>query len=271
MKYLSLIFTSILLLLTGLTYSQEYPTTGEVYDYDIGDVFHIHESGSAPGSGYSATVNIEILDKYYSINGDTVFYLQLNKRVEAGSSNPNPTYTEIEETIFFTDLDEVILTDSILEDDEIYNGRITVFHFDSNNSDTFFEDRYTIGCGHSYHQYRSTDPENQVDFEVKLVYYKKGDEEWGNEHIVGVNEMQKEVLVSLSPNPAKNNLKVLFQDDFINSTINIFDINGQLIWSDITNSKTNDINVSSFQNGLYFIQQVDEDGFVVSKSKFLKI
>lgn len=272
MKHIHFIIASFLFLFSGLVYSQDFPSRGEVYDYDIGDIFHIRESGSAPGSGYYALVNIDILDKYYSNNGDTVFYIQLNKRIEESSINPIPIYTEIEETIFYTNLNEIVLTDSILEDLDFYNGRITVFHFDSNNSDTFFKDRYTIGCGHSYHQYMSTDPENLVDFELQLVYFKKGDEEWGNEHVItGTPELSKNKHLTIYPNPSENYLNIIVNDAVSNSLIQVFNVTGKLLLSKELNSNTNRINVSAFPNGFYYIQHVDGAGHIITKSKFLKI
>jgi hypothetical protein len=88
MKHIDIFITSLFILLSGFIFSQEFPTKGEIYNYDIGDIFHIHEYASASGSGFSATVNIEILEKYYSENGDTVFYNQLNKRLESGPGYP---------------------------------------------------------------------------------------------------------------------------------------------------------------------------------------
>lgn len=40
MKRIYFLLFSLLLLISSVSYSQDYPTIGEVYDYDVGDVFH---------------------------------------------------------------------------------------------------------------------------------------------------------------------------------------------------------------------------------------
>jgi hypothetical protein len=64
----------LLILLTSfslLSYSHDLMTTGEVFDYSVGDKFHFKVS---PPQVPTAVDRITITDKYFSGSGDTVFY-----------------------------------------------------------------------------------------------------------------------------------------------------------------------------------------------------
>ena len=68
---------------------QEISTNGEIYDFEIGDVFHY--------SGYMWGVISKkihtITDKYYSANNDTLFYpYEIESAVRYGSSDTTWTY-----------------------------------------------------------------------------------------------------------------------------------------------------------------------------------
>ena len=66
---------SIFVLSTGLK-SQSILTIGEIYDYELGDIFHIEHIDTGAGFEFHSITNIEILDKYYSQDNDTLFYVR---------------------------------------------------------------------------------------------------------------------------------------------------------------------------------------------------
>ena len=72
----TLILLSIFLSEIGLSYGQNYSTVGEIWDFEIGDIFHFSEWGSGGGSGMSSIENIEILDKTYSQDSSSVVFYQ---------------------------------------------------------------------------------------------------------------------------------------------------------------------------------------------------
>ena len=72
----------------------------------------------------------------------------------------------------------------------------------------------------------------------------------------------------LQPNPASNNVQIVFED-LLPSKIDIFDLTGKLLLSmQIQNSKT-EIDISSLNNGYYFIKASNE--LYGSKTKQLVI
>ena len=73
-KYLIqfLLVTLLIIALTPLkTVSQEISTVGEIYDYEIGDIFHFDLF--CWGCVIDET-KIQIINKYYSQNNDTLYY-----------------------------------------------------------------------------------------------------------------------------------------------------------------------------------------------------
>jgi hypothetical protein len=73
MKIFYYLIISFYVLISGTASSQDFPARGEIYDFNIGDVFHTYLSASI---GMADLQNIEIVDKYFSQNSDTVFYTQ---------------------------------------------------------------------------------------------------------------------------------------------------------------------------------------------------
>ena len=64
------------------------------------------------------------------------------------------------------------------------------------------------------------------------------------------NSSMIENQIKAFPNPAKDNLTI--NVNFIPTTLNIYDINGSLINSEILSDESNTINVSEYKTGLYF-------------------
>lgn len=109
-------------------------------------------------------------------------------------------------------------------------------------------------------------------YKATAEYSNCGESEFSNEACITIIGLDNDVktIAELSPNPVRNNLNILLQDDIINTTIKIFNLNGQLIWSAKVKANCYQINVSNFQEGLYFIHLFDDDS-LICKSKFLKI
>ena len=124
---------------------QEYSTVGEIYDYNIGDLFHYEENGS----NYSI-INTEIIDKYYSLAMDTVYYLRDVASQMISPQNPEWTFEYYTDTVFYTELDSTIYNGNIdtLYTDSLYcNARAINFFHDSVSTDEYWEYTFVEGCG----------------------------------------------------------------------------------------------------------------------------
>lgn len=284
MKRIQFLVLSFFLINTGLVYSQDFPTKGEVYDYDIGDVFHRMDTyswGFYTVDYYDSIFwNIEVIDKYFSINEDTVTYQYYIEKLELYGYEPqNNNYSEYYETNSITNLDQVQDGDEVIEGGEFYNGRKTVKENITYGAGTAQEIdrsyRWTVGCGHSYyyrHEWR-WDTYFTDYLKKELVYFKKGDEEWGEEQVIlGANEIQSNSELLFYPNPTKDKLNIYLPSSSLKANkIQIFNMAGELLLSKEMHSSKLQIDLSLLPNGLYFINQIDESGNIVTSAKFIKV
>src|ERR1017187_244159 len=96
------------------SFAQLTMTHGDVYNYNVGDVFLIRSyCDPVPGGGYNPIDTLfektTILNKYVSLNSDTVFYTCLVKTKYVQSFTPwaqppyfTITYHTLTDTLFYT-------------------------------------------------------------------------------------------------------------------------------------------------------------------------
>jgi len=190
------------LLLSGVSFTnaQQISTVGEIYDYEVGDIFHFDFWATSPISGGSWIKNITITNKSYSLNNDTVFY---ERAIAYQELYPNSIIEFYNDTVLYTDLDSLInlgVIDSIYSNPQRYNGRLINGHHDWRYWGYWYIE-YVIGCGRVY--LYLNDDWDEIYSEEELIYYKKGDEEWGTPHVIVEVEELGRVNSSLKcyPNP----------------------------------------------------------------------
>lgn len=81
---------------------------------------------------------------------------------------------------------------------------------------------------------------------------------------VGVDETAKSEVLNAYPNPSSD---VLYLDNTLNATVNIYSIDGKMIESFISDNKLSKIDVSSLDNGMYMFEVIANGGS--SKGKFV--
>ncbi|MFT5228817.1 MAG: hypothetical protein ACI9EV_001968 [Urechidicola sp.] len=88
---------------------------------------------------------------------------------------------------------------------------------------------------------------------------------------IGVDELNLESQVQISPNPIADNILIVTLADWSkeNITLNIFDTLGKLVQSDRVRGSRVSIDVSELQKGIYFAQLQDTKGNIVTK-RFIK-
>ena len=266
------IVSIVFLLLSNFTYSQEFPTRGEVYDYDIGDVFHIKEEDYYENGGVVELSNIEVIDKTFSINGDAVYYQYFVRRYVSSSESPDPYIEEVIENDFYTALDIEFIGETVFEDPNMYNGRRTVSGSYIIGYE-YVEYKFSVGCGKTYFEFDYNDPDEWSEYTIQVLYFKKGDEEWGQEQIiVGLNEIETLNRLLVFPNPVSDNLNIKNANPSSKENkIKIFNSIGKLVIYEEVSSTNMQVNVRGLPNGLYFINQIDESGQVGARSKFVKV
>lgn len=247
--------------------SQDISTVGEIYNFEIGDNFHFDFYGNGPGYGMSSVTNIEIVDFYYSQNSDTIYYIRDIDYKESSSENPQTTYEYYIDTIFYTNLDSLIhsgFIDSVYTNENLYNGR-TINHVSYGNEDTWTLN-FVNGCGQVETNFTSWG--GTLYSTDKLVYYKKGEEEWGFPRPVTVEDINANSTdVNIYPNPSKNYINIK-SNDLINSTLTITSLTGNKIKTIELITNLTSIDISNLNSGIYLIS-IKKDEQIYYK-KFMK-
>jgi len=116
------------------------------------------------------------------------------------------------------------------------------------------------GAGYSFNSYNAETGE----WDEALVYFKKGDETWGNELVppVSVPEIQSPHLTQVYPNPANNfvYVKLTHFKTGSHARISIIDLKGRSVYRGSFNSDKLKIDVNDWPGGI-FIFKIRANGF----------
>lgn len=269
-----------MVLLNNYIFSQEIATRAQIYDFDIGDIFHYTEieSYGAGQEEYGKWINDTIIDKYYSENYDTVFYLVKRDLKELDYLNVIWTYDSYTYTRTIANLSSMVNNgniDTVFSNPNFYNGRLinmqkyTIYDIGGNLPDsTVYIKKWVVGCGLVWDSWE--------DFpfwcleEFQLEYYKKGNEEWGTPVIVVNTRESKTKEPYIFPIPAKNELHIdLFSNPDLLEFINIYSANGELVKTiKVLNPYQIKINIQDLKKGYYILNLNSKDNSF--NSKFLK-
>jgi len=266
----------ILTILTWLIIStisvegQNISTVGEIYDFEIGDIFHYNVLANE----FSSITNIEILDHFYSQNNDTIFYVRDIAYKEQTPININGTFKYYIDTVYYSDLDSLInsgFVDTVYTDTNFYNGRIInqIHNSGTNHNWTY---KYVLGCGQAYYHYHGWDGSGGWwELDDELVYFNKNGDEWGIPEPVSIED--NEVIGTntlIFPNPTKNFLYIKHPNPKITYNIELRNLYGQLVKEEKNiQSPHYTINVSDLKPGVYFYV-VKVRGEVVQQGKVIK-
>lgn len=248
--------------------SQNISTRAEIYDYDVGDVFNFIYTGFLAKFSDTSVTNIEIIDKYYSQNNDILYYVRDVKRKKRDSDEPEWTYEFYIDTLAIHYLDALINggdIDSVGTDSELYNGRLINYFRDAPDNPPSFTKikRFVVGCGKAYDYWIKW--EGNAWQKTELVYYKKGDEEWGTPVIVSVEDVKEsKKKLKIFPNPANSELNISANGFKINN-VEIYNASGKLIVHKNFDAGSQKIDVSQLSNGLYILKIKTNDMTVYRK------
>ncbi len=83
--------------------------------------------------------------------------------------------------------------------------------------------------------------------------------ECANPYHVGITEQNKQASFTLYPNPAENNITITVAN-YYGLKLNIYNALGEMIFSEIPKDATFDVDISTFNPGMYFISIEDKNG-----------
>ena len=250
-------------------FGQEESTKAEIFNYEIGDIFHTYYWDRPTGYlDYEAHSTYYILDKYYSPSGDTLFYAQEIFREINDIGLDTNIYENYIDTLEIIDLNSMIWggdADSVYSDPSFYNGRLINSVTDIYYNDFVWTYWYIVGCGGPY----SYEPGliEGAGSGRDLVYFLKGDEEWGTPYYVSIPEkIESKNQIKIYPNPASNYIHFAWGSCTSNDIqVSVFTNYGECIKALDLSSGKNQINISDLANGFYTIRILDNSNIFFGK------
>jgi len=272
----------------------------QYYDFQVGDELHIwHLSATMP-----TTANYEnkIIHKYLSRTDyqDSIVYYYERKMskytltVIDGTVYENTTGSRdtlkqkiVKGILFDTEPNEPYLPSEMVSTAKVINVPITkmyIFTYDVAHSywnedclGPIFVDAcatpptYYLGLGGPYYPYCNLWSNEYV---YELVYYKKGNTEWGTPYPynLSVSEHKKENAFNVFPNPTTGVLRIRNEELGIRN-VDVFDVSGRNLKSKIVNLKSEIVNlkseiiidISNLNSGIYFVKISTETGIQTQK------
>ena len=239
-----------LLLISLPANAQQISTVAEVYDFHIGDEFETRNFQVNLGSWYESFYYETVTNRYYS--NDTLIYDWQIERKTRDNIDTNWIYSEYSLSTYHSNLDSLVNNGEIqyvYADVDLYNSRKINYKEYELPDNYIHQQRFVVGCGKTYDQ---TIGFGAGSSSSHLIYYKKGDEEWGEEVLVSINNSYDDKLVSIYPNPAT---------DFVYIKSNVSNhISGSIYNSHCQLIKTfefplgiNILDITRLKKGMYFI------------------
>ncbi len=273
--------------------SQSHLTIGQVYNFNVGDVFE-EECGTSPSQGppgYTLTI---VLAKWYSAHSDTVFYKD-SLTFYTPPSCPPPctgTFNARVDTVYYTNLNSWAIQDSNPNEcpsvwDSMYVDsslhcwqKIWEQGPSKDCLDTLpitFDGWNTTyswlieGCGGPYTNifFEGSDYNDYCS----LVYAKKHDTVCGTEYVISsINSMkQLAASVDIYPNPSKGKFTFSIKNyqSGIKNIIEVFNVLGEKVDShQPIGESTFTINLNQ-PNGIYFYKIITETGAFIGNGKII--
>jgi len=232
--------------------SQNISTVGEIYDFEINDIFHHEYRGGDGTNGETIITNIEIIDKYYSTDNNTVYYIVDFAKKSISSWNPEWTYTYCIDTINYTNLDSLINfgeIDTVYSNGNLYHGRL-INVFEENDGNYHLVSKYVIGCGNAEWYSFSAAGGESSDY---LVYYKKGSEVWGQPLTVDVsNHKAVDFELTIYPNPSTTSITFKYEKS-LNGYVDIYSAQGVFIKKQDLQPELKTLDISYLNPGIYIL------------------
>ena len=276
--------------------AQSVHTIGEIYNYDIGDEFH-HQSDPPVWQIFMDLRRVKIMDKFYSADGDTVFYVRHNFGYSHYLMPVGNGYTDhygfanYNDTILYTHLNDVVdmncpyVFDGSSEttidpanqtqwyyvlNQDIFSADwgVEAYQYSATNDPTFMIGDYLghtwgVGIGIISAGYTPEDPAAD-SYGYELTYYKKGNISFGVNDtleqidVVGLTEVYSTNNIIAYPNPASGVITIHTPSN--NGILRILSIDGKCLHQEryFTNNIQFDSEVLS--KGSYFITATDDNG-----------
>lgn len=250
--------------------SAQYPTRGQVYDFDVGDQFQYEEYDhwwGGPPTYYTNTIT----GKNFSNGSNTVTYDVDVEKLELNLSTFQwDSITTYSNQLIFSQLSDTIagdvvtpftfflISDTTYIDPLMYNRQTVAFGYENGQPLSAAVERYrwVVGVGRTHYAVQGSDLD--YDLESNLIWYQKGNEIWGVRQLVG---MEEEVLprVKIWPNPTNGVVSIEGWEAQYGEWI-LLDRMGRMIKSGVLRSGETQLDLNEVSSGIYFLQISDSNG-----------
>lgn len=272
-------------------WAQDTLTIGEVYNFDIGDKLHYRTSGDP--YYYESGIRMTILNKWLSTDEDTLFfevhYSNFTKTYNGSGITTN--YATYDTTTFVSNIkqkitelhtwDDIDFNDTLIHDFVYYyensidygnvitNGYSYEIRGEGEEIILMTEDRWAKGLG-MVKNYRSEREEDYYRIsDTRLVYFKKGDEEWGSEVMEGIDEGSgKPQTFGFAPNPASSHITL---HNTASGQLQIYNISGQLLQTVQLNVIQKTLDISHLPPATYLLQWQQANSQNIWHGKLMKM
>ncbi|MFK7758002.1 MAG: T9SS type A sorting domain-containing protein [Flavobacteriales bacterium] len=280
--------------------AQQNPTIGEIYDYEVGDLFQYTFTSNFSPPNFSQTY---VADKWFSDNLDSVFYEISSSYIYLPFAAEDDLISEfdVHSVISYTNLDSVLAVsgpvpilnevDSIssfcvINFDDLGNDYMTydwsvacldtVYQVNQNfhvtecipflsGIDTQYSG-YTRGLGRVESFYGGWELGNWG--ETVLTYWSKSGQECGAYYEpLSVSESEGFLKLNVYPNPSLNG--VFFLDSKELTSYEIYNSTGKLILKS-TEQNASQIDLSPFSSGAYFLYIFNKNGSLLGVKRLVK-
>lgn len=253
----------------SISNSQSISTNKEVYNFDIGDVYHYKHESFDSSNWNILLSNVKIISKFYSANLDTLFYIR-NIITREDGSGIQINYKYYDDTVCYTDLNQQVNNgsiDSVYYDLSLYNSHKINLDTSSNSIATQFVD----SLGKVYDLIEQNIFTNRFN-ERRLVYYKKGVEEWGIAIPLSLSPISNNIIpINVYPNPATS--YIIFKLGLVTNEIielTLYNVKGQVVKSiDVKQKQIIKMDISFLKSGVYYYSIIINEQ-KASTGKFIK-
>jgi len=252
----------LILMLSGfMSFGQNLMTIREVFDFEVGDKFHMQIESNSIGNGPNGGERLKVVQKTYSSNQDTLIYKMVNDSYSIGY--PLIYFFSLQTTtLVLTNLDSLIskYDTNFTSANSIFFNSLNYCNTLTNSWQKFHipgeEEVKTYGKGLGLVYSKTSSMMGTHYTNHQLVYYSKNGVECGTPDLTGVGIEDLPVKpkgITLYPQPVSCILTVS-SDDTINR-VEVLNQSGQPVrkYGSPYGNELIEINVQDLTAGLYIL------------------
>ena len=255
---------------TPQSWSQQYPTLGEIFSFSPDDEFHFLHFYCCNDLSFQLE-QLKVVDKVIGDNG--LCYITQRNLFDFLTTTPpmlvDTTLFNVTDSLVIPYPDSVIFSheDELVNDPFIYNGRDTYIHiYWILNSQK--EERYTVGCGQVFNGWIVI-PGSTCSVVDSLIYYIKGNEIWGSS-LLAEESTPADPPLTVFPNPVRDRMYLLNEDPGLAiQEVIIMDFQGKQVDHidafALQQAKKTELLTDNLESGMYFLYIRTEKGIFCRK------